>query len=66
MQAIFSWQTLWYLILVLYIPACLGLIVVVLLQKGKGVGFAGATPAPMRPAISDITRASAMKRPAMT
>lgn len=42
MQSIISWQTLWYLILVLYIPACLGLIVVVLLQKGKGVGFAGA------------------------
>ena len=42
MQSIISWQTIWYLILVLYIPACLGLIVVVLLQKGKGVGFAGA------------------------
>ena len=28
--------------LVLYIPSCLGLIVIVLLQKGKGVGFAGA------------------------
>ena len=36
------WETLWYLMLILYIPACLGLIVVVLLQKGKGVGFAGA------------------------
>lgn len=42
MDSIFSWQTLWYLILVLYIPACIGLIVIVLLQKGKGVGFAGA------------------------
>ena len=42
MQSIISWQTVWYLILVLYVPACLGLIVVVLLQKGKGVGFAGA------------------------
>ena len=30
------------LMLALYIPACLGLITVVLLQKGKGVGFAGA------------------------
>lgn len=26
----------------LYVPACLGLIGIVLLQKGKGVGFAGA------------------------
>lgn len=36
------WTFLWYLILCIYIPASLGLIVVVLLQKGKGVGFAGA------------------------
>ncbi len=39
---IFSLTTLWWLMLALYIPACLGLITVVLLQKGKGVGFAGA------------------------
>lgn len=39
---IFSWNTLFWLVLVLYIPACIGLVVVVLLQKGKGVGFAGA------------------------
>ena len=36
------WDILWYAMLALYIPACIGLIVVVLLQKGKGVGFAGA------------------------
>ncbi len=36
------WEIVWYLMLVLYIPACVGLIVIVLLQKGKGVGFAGA------------------------
>ena len=36
------WDILWYVMLALYIPACIGLIVVVLLQKGKGVGFAGA------------------------
>jgi preprotein translocase subunit SecG len=30
------------LLLSIYVPACLGLIVIVLLQKGKGVGFAGA------------------------
>lgn len=36
------WDILWYVMLALYIPACIGLIVVVLLQKGKGTGFAGA------------------------
>jgi protein translocase SecG subunit len=42
LDAIFSWNTVWYLLLFLYVPACLGLIIIVLLQKGKGVGFAGA------------------------
>ncbi len=42
LEAIFSLTTLWWVILLLYIPACIGLIVIVLLQKGKGVGFAGA------------------------
>ena len=42
LSAIFSLATLWWLILILYVPACVGLIVIVLLQKGKGVGFAGA------------------------
>ena len=41
-EAIFSVDALWWLILLLYIPSCIGLIAVVLLQKGKGVGFAGA------------------------
>lgn len=36
------WNIIFWLMLILYIPSCLGLIVVVLLQKGKGVGFAGA------------------------
>ena len=39
---IFSWTMLWWFLLMLYIPACVGLIIVVLMQKGKGVGFAGA------------------------
>ena len=39
---IFSVNFLWWLIICLYVPSCLGLIVLVLLQKGKGVGFAGA------------------------
>lgn len=41
-EAIFSADALWYLMLILYVPACLLLIGVVLLQKGKGMGFAGA------------------------
>jgi preprotein translocase subunit SecG len=42
LERIFSMDSLWYLLLALYIPACLGLIVIVLLQKGKGTGFAGS------------------------
>lgn len=36
------WDVLWWFLLCLYIPACIGLIIIVLLQKGKGAGFAGA------------------------
>lgn len=35
-------DVLWWLMLIVYVPCCIGLIVVVLLQKGKGAGFAGA------------------------
>lgn len=42
LQYIFSWETFWWLMLIPYILCCIGLILVVLLQKGKGVGFAGA------------------------
>jgi preprotein translocase subunit SecG len=42
LDAIFSWKMVYGLLLSIYVPACLGLIVIVLLQKGKGVGFAGA------------------------
>ncbi|NLV40743.1 MAG: preprotein translocase subunit SecG [Candidatus Hydrogenedentes bacterium] len=42
LEAIFNSTVLWWLILLLYLPACLGLVVIVLLQKGKGAGFAGA------------------------
>lgn len=38
----FSWNTLWWVLLVFYILACFGLIGIVLMQKGKGSGFAGA------------------------
>ena len=39
---IFNWTLLWWIMLIIYLPACIGLIIVVLLQKGKGGGFAGA------------------------
>ena len=42
LKLIFSLTTLWWMILLLYIPACFGLIIIVLLQKGKGQGLAGA------------------------
>lgn len=41
-DAIFSWYTLWWIMLPVYVVCCVGLIVIVLLQKGKGTGFAGA------------------------
>ncbi len=41
-EYLFRWETLWWTLIALYIPTCLGLIALVLLQKGKGVGFAGA------------------------
>lgn len=41
-EYIWQWETLWWLLMVLYIPSCIGLIVIVLLQKGKGTSFAGA------------------------
>ncbi len=42
LQLVFSLTTLWWMILFLYIPACFGLIIIVLMQKGKGQGLAGA------------------------
>lgn len=42
LDTIFSFDTLWVILMIMYVPACLGLIVIVLLQKGKGTGFAGA------------------------
>ena len=41
-EEIWQWDTVWWLLVVCYIPCCIGLIVIVLLQKGKGTGFAGA------------------------
>lgn len=42
LERIFSFDTLWWILMIIYVPACIGLIVIVLLQKGKGTGFAGA------------------------
>lgn len=42
LDTIISWDTLWWILVVIYAPACLGLIIIVLLQKGKGAGFAGS------------------------
>ena len=39
---LFSWEALWYIMMAIYVPSCIWLIVIVLLQKGKGSGFAGA------------------------
>ncbi len=42
LDKIISWDALWWILTVVYVPACLGLIIIVLLQKGKGAGFAGS------------------------
>lgn len=42
LDRIFSWDSMWMILLIVYVPACFGLIVIVLLQKGKGAGFAGS------------------------
>lgn len=43
LETIFSLTTFWWVLLVLvYLPCCVALITIVLLQKGKGAGFAGA------------------------
>ncbi len=42
LETIFSWNTVYVLLNIIYIPSCLGLIGIVLLQKGKNMGFAGA------------------------
>lgn len=41
-ERLLSVDTLWWVLIGFYVPACLGLIIIVLLQKGKGAGFAGS------------------------
>ena len=42
LETIFSWNTLWWILMPVYIVACFFLIIIVLMQKGKGASFAGA------------------------
>lgn len=42
LDSIFSWETLRWLMWLVYFPVCVFLMVIVLLQKGKGTSFAGA------------------------
>lgn len=42
LDAIFSWETLRWFMWLVYFPVCVFLMVIVLLQKGKGTSFAGA------------------------
>jgi preprotein translocase subunit SecG len=42
MDTIFSMNTFWWALMLVYIPISLGLVTLVLLQQGKGGGLAGA------------------------
>ncbi len=42
LDTIFSLGTLWYILVIIYALICFALIGIVLIQKGKGAGFAGA------------------------
>lgn len=42
MDAIFNWNTFWWMLMLIYIPISLALVALVLLQQGKGGGLAGA------------------------
>lgn len=42
LEAIFSMSTLWWICSIIWFLACVLLVGVVLMQKGKGAGFAGA------------------------
>jgi preprotein translocase subunit SecG len=42
MDTIFSWNTLWWALMLSYIPISFALVTLVLLQQGKGGGLAGA------------------------
>ena len=42
LDVIFSLNTIWWTLMAMYVPACIGLVGIVLLQQGKGGGFGGA------------------------
>lgn len=42
LDQIFTWNTLWWVLLLTYVPLSLGLVTLVLLQQGKGGGLGGA------------------------
>lgn len=54
LDAILSWNTLWWILMVIYVPACVGLIGIVLLQQGKGTGFGGAFGAGAGPGTDTV------------
>jgi preprotein translocase subunit SecG len=41
-ETVFSLNTFWWVCTIIWFPSCVGLVLVVLMQKGKGAGFAGA------------------------
>ncbi len=42
MDAIFNWDTAWWVLMLMFVPVSLALVALVLLQQGKGGGLAGA------------------------
>jgi len=42
MDAIFNWNTAWWVLMLMFVPVSLALVALVLLQQGKGGGLAGA------------------------
>lgn len=54
LDAILSWNTLWWILMIIYVPACIGLIGIVLLQQGKGTGFGGAFGAGAGPGADTV------------
>lgn len=53
-DAIFSFNTLWWVLMILFIPSSLALIIMVLLQQGKGSGFGGAFGAGAGPGADTV------------
>ena len=54
MEAIFSFNTLWWVLMLLFVPCCLALVIMVLLQQGKGTGFGGAFGAGAGPGADTV------------